>query len=161
MSEVTKYLTNIGATPVLIIFIGIVIWATQQYVNHRLQKERKRWEEELKFISEQHIARSRLLEEINGLIHNFDHYVVHVFEGDGGWYKEAIDEKYRELRELTRDKIELVSDFSDFEVVIYNFTESGRAILIGKFNFNQYEKSKQQVNTLFSKVRETLPNVKD
>lgn len=159
MSEVTKYLTNIGATPVVIIFIGIVIWTAQQYVTHKLQKERKKWEEELKFISERHIARNRLLEEINGLIHNFDHYVVHVFEGDGGWYKEAINEKYREIRKLTRDKIELVSDFSDFEEEIYNFTESGRVILDGKFDFNQYKESKLKVNGLISKVRETLPSV--
>ena len=160
MTELTKYLMSIGTAPAIIIFAGVLVWIIKIYVNHKLQKERKKWEESLKFISERHIARSRLLEEINGLIHNFDHYVIHVFEGDGGWYKEAIEEKYKEIRELARSKIELVTEFNEFESVIYDFTDRGRRILSGDFEFSQYKESKQQVNLLISKVRETLPGVK-
>lgn len=160
MNEAMKYLNSLGIAPILIIIIGLAIWVAKTYITHKLQKERKLWEEELKFLSERHIARSRLLEELNGLIHEFDHYINHVFEGDGGWYEEAIEEKYKEIRSIARKKIELVSDFPDFEENIYKFTSNGRTILESGFDFTSYNDSKDKLNSFIVKIRETLPRMK-
>ena len=188
MDEIIKiiieYLKSIGVKPLIMLVILFFIAVICLYLTYKIDKEKEKYKKELEFLAEKQKKeleflaekhnkaleflaerqnkRAELLEELNGHVHNFDHYVDHVFQGDGGWYRTAIDEKYVNIRELSRVKIELIeNDFPEFLDLIYDFTANGRLILDGHFDVNNYKDAKNALNALFSDIRGTLPGMRN
>jgi vacuolar-type H+-ATPase subunit I/STV1 len=141
--------------------IALSVWATSEYFKYKIEREKEKDKQALEFLAERMKKRSALLDELNGHVHNFDHYVNHVHEGDKGWYETAIDEKFKIIRALSRDKIEVIGDdFPEFLEFIYSFTDEGKSILTQTFNFKRYEASKKALLLLFAHVRATLPGMR-
>jgi hypothetical protein len=162
MMEIAEYLRSIGITPLSALMIALSVLATSEYFKYKIDKQKKKCEKALEFLAERLKKRSALLEELNGHVHNFDHYVNHVHEGDAGWYITAVDEKFKIIRTLSREKIEVIGEdeFPEFLPLIYSFTDEGKSILTQQFNLRSYEASKKALLLLFAHVRATLPGMR-
>ena len=162
MIEIAEYLRSIGITPLSALMIALSVFITSEYFKYKIDKQKKKDEKVLEILTERLNKRSALLEELNVHVHNFDHYVNHVHEGDTGWYITAIDDKFNIIRTLSRDKIEVIGEdeFPDFLPLIYAFTNEGKSILMQQFNLSRYEKSKKDLLLLFVQVRATLPSMR-
>jgi hypothetical protein len=82
MMEIAEYLRSLGITPLSALMIALSVWATSQYFKYKIEREKEKDKQALEFLAERMKKRSALLEELNGHVHNFDHYVNHVHEGD-------------------------------------------------------------------------------
>lgn len=114
------------------------------------------------FLAKRLEKRSGALEELNALVHDFDHYVNHVFEGDGGWYKTETEMRFKEIRSKSRKWIEFIEDdFPEFLELIYAYTDEGRQVGSDEFEYQNYKEKKAELENLFKQIRATLPGMRN
>ncbi|MEX2594945.1 MAG: hypothetical protein WD426_19425 [Anditalea sp.] len=160
--EIVEYLKEVGITPISAIIIGFSIWITLQIYNFKIDKIKREQAQNLEFIKDRLEKRSALLEELNGLAHEFDHSVNHVFDGNRGHYEIQVENTYKKIRTEARSKIELIeNDFPDFLAKVYQFTNEGKLILEEKkFNWSRYKNAKEELLALFVSIRASLPGMR-
>lgn len=162
MIDIADYLTGIGITPIGALLIVLSVWASSQYFKYKIEKIRSEDKQVLDFLQERLKKRADALEELNALIHDFDHYINHVFEGDKGWYETETEVRFKEIRATSRERIEIIEDdFPEFLDLIYDYTDEGRRVGTDKFEYTAYKSKKAELESLFASIRATLPGMRN
>ena len=162
MMEIAEYLKSVGITPISALLIALSVWLTSQYFKYRIEKVRDSDKQTLEFLADRLKKRAGALEELNALVHDFDHYVNHVFEGDKGWYQTETEARFKQIRSKSRGRVEFIEDdFPEFLEVIYAYTDEGKLVGTNQFEYQRYQKQREKLDELFKQVRATLPGMRN
>jgi hypothetical protein len=163
MIEMAEYLKSVGITPISILLIALCVWVTSQYfIKYKIPKMRDKDKQILDFLADRLKERASALEELNSLVHEFDHYINHVLEGDKGWYQTETKKRFKQIRSKARERIEFIEDdFPEFLELIYVYTDEEKLVGINQFKYQRYQEIKTELENLFKQIRATLPGMRN